>query len=174
MKARTLGLSLLAALLLLGVGSTHVLAQVSVGGGIHYLRNLGDITNDGSLDLSQNSIAIQASVKPSFGLLAIDGQLGYIFDYVGTGESAWEPAVYGILGSFIYGGAGIGWQHVSGDNSGWSDPFYALRGGVDLPLGGLELDAYATWRFQGAGDFEGLTDEDFDSLTFAALLRFML
>jgi len=171
MSVRTLCSFLLSALLLLGVGTSEARAQLSVGGGIHYLRNLGDITNDGQLDLSQNSIAIQASAKRSFGLISIDGQLGYIFNYLGTDESAWEPAAWALVGGLIYGGGGIGWQH---SNSEWSDPFYALRGGVDLPLGGLELDAYATWRFQSSDDFENLTGEDLDSLTFAALLRFML
>ena len=152
--------------------SGDLAAQVSIGGGVHYLRNLGDITNDGALDLSQNSIAVQLSVRRSFGLLSVDGQTGYIFNYLGTDESAWEPALWGLLGSVIYGGAGIGWQRSNGE---WSDkPFYALRAGFDLPLGGLELDAYGSWRFQGSDDFEGLTGEDLDSLTFAALLRFVL
>ena len=62
--------------------------------------------------------------------------------------------------------------HTDGD---WQDhPFYALRGGVDLPLGGMALDAYATYQFQDGGELENLTGEDLDSLTFAAILRFKL
>ena len=171
MKTRALGWSALITVMLLAP-AVPAQAQFSVGGGIHYLRNLADITNDGQLDLSQNSIAIQATGKYSFGLISVDGQVGYIFDYLGTDESAWEPAVWGLVGSFIYGGAGIGWQRSNGE---WSDePFYALRGGVDLPLGGLELDLNASWRFQGSEDFEDFTGEDLDTITFAALVRFML
>jgi hypothetical protein len=46
----------------------------------------------------------------------------------------------------IYGGAGIGIGHINGD---WqSDPFYALRLGVAIPIGKLSGDIYGTYRFQ--------------------------
>jgi hypothetical protein len=166
-------------LTLVGLGPVEAQAQagteaqgtVSFGGGLHYLRNLGDITNDDAIDLSRNSFALVGSVKGAFGGFGVDGQVGYIFDYVGTGEPAWEPSIWGLLGSFVYGGAGIGWQYHDGD---WSDePFYALRAGVALPLGSTELDVYGSWRFQGSEDFENLTGEDLDSITFAAILRFI-
>lgn len=174
MRVGTLGRTVLMGFLFLGFGGMEARAQSqwSVGGGVHYLRNLGDITADGALDFNKNSVALVGSVKGSFGLLSVEPQVGYVFDWVGTNNSLWEPQIWGLIGGFIYGGAGIGIGYTDGD---WlDDPFYAIRGGVDLPLGGLELDAYATWRFQSSQDFKDLTGEDLDSITFAALLRFLL
>lgn len=170
---RMLVLGLLVATMLVGTGSNaSAESQQWLGGGIHYLRNLGDISDDGNVDLNQNSFSLLASGKRDFGLLAFDGQLEYIFDYIGTGEPMWQPSAWLLVGRFIYGGAGIGIGHTDGE---WQDnPFYALRAGVDLPLGGMELDLYASYRFQSAQELKDLTGEDLDSLTFAALLRFGL
>jgi hypothetical protein len=75
-----------------------------------------------------------------------------------------------MLGGFFYGGVGIGVGHIDGD---WQDePFYALRAGVDFALGGLDLDGYASYRFQSTGDLEGFGKKDLDALTFGALIRF--
>jgi hypothetical protein len=52
------------------------------------------------------------------------------------------------------------------------NPFYALRAGVQFPLGGLALDGYASYRLQKNKEIEDITGEDLDSITFAALLRF--
>jgi len=164
----TLSLALLTAL----VGAESAQAQLRLGGGIHYMRNLGDITDDGNIDLSQNSVSIVGSALFDLGLVSLDGQVEYIFNYVGTDEALWQPSAWALLGGLVYGGAGIGIGYTDGA---WqNDPFYALRAGVDLPLGGVDLDAYATYRFQGDPDFEALTGEDLDSITFAVLLRFAL
>jgi hypothetical protein len=75
-----------------------------------------------------------------------------------------------MLGDFIYGGVGIGVGHIDGD---WqSNPFYALRGGVDFMLGNLDLDVFASYRFQKSKDFGDLDNDDLNSLTFGALIRF--
>lgn len=147
-------------------------ADRSLGGGIHYLRNLGDISDGGKLDFSQNSVSLVASGKSDYGLLKVDAQLEYVFDYVGTGKAMWEPSLWLLAGRQIYGGAGIGIGYTDGA---WqTNPFYGLRAGVVVPLGGLGLDVYATYRFQKAKELQNLTGEDLDSLTFAALLRFAL
>ena len=143
-----------------------------LGGGIHYLRNLGDITSDGDIDLNQNSVSILGSYKYDLGLIGVDGQVEYIFNYVGTDKAMWQPSVWGVVGNFFYGGAGIGIGYTDGD---WqNNPFYALRAGVELHLDKLALDVYASYRFQSDADLKNLTGEDLDSLTFAAIARFGL
>lgn len=147
-------------------------AEGWIGGGIHYLRNLGDITADGAVDLEQNSFSIIASGKNDFGPLKLDGQLEYVFDFVGTGEAMWQPSLWLLAGGMIYGGGGIGIGYTDGD---WQkNPFYALRAGAAIPLDKIELDVYGTYRFQNEAELKSLTGEDLDSVTFAALVRFGL
>jgi hypothetical protein len=162
----------LAVLLIVAAASTTAtIANAGIGVGLHYLRNLGDIDADESLDLSKDSFGIIGSLqKPSAGLLSFEAQVEYIFDYAGTGNDMWIPSGWLLAGKFIYGGAGIGIGHIDGD---WqSDPFYALRAGVNLPLGGMSIDAYGTYQFWSDDDLHDLTGEDLDSVTFAAVLHF--
>lgn len=156
---------------LVTVGGT-ARAGSSIGGGLHYLRTLGDITNDGAFDLNQDSFSLLGSFQTDMGPLKLDGQVEYVFDYLGTEEPMWVPSAWALVGQTIYGGAGIGIGHTDGE---WqTNPFYALRAGVQVPLGGMALDAYTSYQFQSGADLEDLTGEDLDSLTFAALLRFGL
>ena len=147
-------------------------AGSSIGGGIHYLRNLGDLKKDSSVDLSQDSFSLMGSYQWSGPLLKVEADVEYIFDYIGSSNAMWQPQAYVLVGGMIYGGAGIGIGYIDGD---WqNDPFYALRAGVNLGLAGLNLDVWASYRFQSDDDLKALTGEDLDSLTFAALLRFSL
>lgn|SRR5262245_47194511 len=170
MNARALGCSavIAAALLVAAVGTAR--AGRTIGGGIHYLRNLGDITNTGTIDLDQNSYSLLGSVKGDLGMLKVDGQVEYIFDHVGTGHEMWQPSAWLLAGGMLYGGGGIG---IGYTNGAWqANPFYALRAGAEVPLGGLALDAYATYQFQSDAELKNLTGEDLDSITFAAIVRF--
>jgi hypothetical protein len=171
---RLLGISpiLIAAVLLAWSGVAN--AQHRLGGGIHYLRNLGDITDSGAVDLNQNSVSLIGSYQYKAKLLRVEGDVEYVFDYVGTGKEMWEPSGWALvgIGRLLYGGAGMGIGYT--DNAWQQNPFYALRAGVDFVLSGLNLDVYTTYRFQSDQDLKNLTGEDLDSLTFAALLRFEL
>jgi hypothetical protein len=143
-------------------------AGFNLGAGVHYLRAMGDIdTNDP--DLSKDSFGIVGSAQLDAGLITIEGNLEYIFNYIGTDEGMWEPSAYALIGGLIYGGAGIGTGNFDGE---WTDPWYALRAGVNLPLGSLGLDLYTTYRFWSDDDLKNLTGDDLDSLTFSAILRF--
>jgi hypothetical protein len=164
--------SILVLALAAGVGVQGVEAQHRLGGGIHYLRTVDNISDDDSVDLNRNSVSLVVSSLWDFGLIAVDGQVEYMFDYVGTGDPLWQPQVWGLLGDLIYGGLGVGIGYTDGE---WlDDPFYAIRAGVDLPLGGAGLDLYGTYRFQGAPEFEDLTGDNLNSVTFAALIRFVM
>lgn len=170
MKTRAYGLSILiaAAVIVFCVGTAD--AGRSFGAGIHYLRNLGDITDDDAVDLNQDSFSLLASMKNNRGILTIDTEVEYVFDYIGTGNEMWQPSLWVLVGQTLYGGGGIGIGYTDGD---WQkNPFYALRAGVVLPLGGMGLDLYGSYRLQRNQEIEDLTGEDLDSVTFAALLRF--
>ena len=67
-------------------------------------------------------------------------------------------------------GAGIGVGYFDGD---WQkDPFYAVRVGADMTLAGLNVDAFALYRFQKTEVFEKFGAQDLDSITFGAIVRF--
>ena len=84
----------------------------------------------------------------------------------------YQPQAYVLIGGLIYGGAGIGIGYFDGD---WFDnPFYALRAGVDLPLGSLHLDVNANYRFLSTNALQSLNESDLDSVTFGAIVRFSL
>lgn|GEM_PF-672660 len=164
-------------LIVLLMASTFVTGAANAGGslgaGLHYLRNLGDISDNGINDLSQDSFSLIGSYQMDMRMFKLEGNVEYIFDYVGTGEAMWEPSVYGLVGLGalpLYAGAGIG---IGYTNDEWQqNPFYALRAGVNLPLNKIGLDFYATYRFQSDTDLKNLTGEDLDSLTFAGVVRF--
>jgi hypothetical protein len=147
--------------------SGNAMAESRFGGGLHYLRNLGDIEDNG---FDANSFSILGSYQHAGPMLKLEADVEYVFDVFGTDEGAWLPQAYVLVGNLIYGGAGIGISYFGDD---WADrPFYNLRAGVDIPLTGMYLDVYATYLFWSGDDLEDLTGDDFDSVTFAAVLRF--
>ena len=146
-------------------------AGASIGGGIHYLHNVSNIDDNG-IDLDKDSIGIVGSLMGGLAFLNLEGQVEYISNYAGSDESMWIPQAWALVGSTLYGGAGIGIGNFDGE---WQDdPFYALRAGVNLPLGAVGLDMYGTYHFWNDDAFDDVNNEDLDSVTFAALLRFDL
>jgi hypothetical protein len=164
---RSLTLFLLAAVLIVGLVSTSN-AGLRLGGGIHYLRTVGDMKDLDGFD--ENSIGILGSVKYKTGLFTIEGDMEVIPDYVGSEEIMVQPQAFLLLGNLIYGGAGIGVGYLS--EFGWQDPFYALRAGVDLSLGPVDLDVFASYRFQKAKDLKALDKENLHAVTLGALINF--
>ena len=155
--------------LLVATASPAFGALSKLGVGLHYLHNLGDIKNENLSDLEKDSFGVIGSYQFSPGVFKIEGDVEYIFNYLGTDEAMWEPSAWGLTSGMLYGGAGIGIGYRDGD---WQkNPWYALRAGLDMPLTMFDLDAYATYRFQSAGDLGDVVD-DLDSLTFAAVIRF--
>src|SRR5262245_15189262 len=86
----------------------------SLGAGLHYLHNLGDIDKNGT-DLSKESFGLIGSYQFSAALFTLEAQAEYIFDYAGSDNSMFIPSGWALLGSMIYGGAGIGIGHIDGD-----------------------------------------------------------
>ena len=75
----------------------------------------------------------------------------------GSTESVWLPQTYLLLGNFIYAGAGIGMYYTDGGFQ--SEPFFAFRGGIDIPLGPVDLDINANYRFEGSLDTEDVNSD---------------
>jgi hypothetical protein len=162
-------LALLVAAVTVGATSTSF-AGAKFGGGLHYLRNLADIKDDGNVQgFDKNSYSILGSVMFAGPLISLEGQAEYIFNFYGSDEAAWAPQVYALIGGMIYGGVGMGWYHTKSE---WSDAFYNLRAGVNVGLAGLNLDVYGTYQFFSDDELKDLTGEDFNAVTFAAILRF--
>jgi hypothetical protein len=157
---------LVVVLILLTVGSAT--AGARIGGGVHYLRNLGDIREDSQID--ENAFGFLGSVAFDGQLIRIEADLEVVPDYLGSDEFLLQPQGYALIGDFIYGGVGAGIGYLG--EFGWQDPFLALRAGVDFMLGNLDLDVFTTYRFQSSGDLEDLGSDDLNSITFGALIRF--
>lgn len=167
MKKISLILSTLLIAVLLGGIYSPVQAGTRIGGGIHYLRTLGNIKD--SPDFKENAIGYMGSIITGTAL-RIEGDLELIPNFGGSKKVMLQPQAYALLGQFIYGGVGIGIGHFDGD---WqSNPFYALRAGVNVRPGGLDLDLFASFRFQKDKHLENFGSDDLNSITFGALLRF--
>lgn len=137
------------------------------GGGLHYLRTVGDIKDDPNWD--ENAVGIIASYQYAPGLLKLELDLEWVPNYGGS-ESLIEPQAWLLVGGLIYGAGGIGIGYIDG---GWqSNPWYGLRLGGNLKLGSIGLDIFASYRFQSSSDLEGFDSSDLDSVTFGAILRF--
>ena len=165
---KILSIMLIAAVAVTGTAAISN-AGGSLGAGLHYLRNISDIDKNNS-DLSKDSFGILGSYMYSMPLLKFEAQVEYVFNYAGSDNSMWTPQGYVLVGGMIYGGAGIGIGYIDGD---WqSDPFYALRAGVNFPLMAFSLDIYATYQFQNSDELKDLNGEDLDSATLAAVIHF--
>jgi len=154
------------------VTATSSSAQLGLrlGGGIHYVKTVGDIKDTPEFD--DNAFNLVASAQLGTGLFKFEGDVEWINDYGGSGESLWLPQAFVLVGGLVYGGAGIGTGYIDG---GWFDsPFYALRAGVDIPLGPVGLDINANYRFMNSSVFDEVDSEDLDSITFGAIVRFGL
>jgi hypothetical protein len=154
-------------------GEASAVLGHSFGIGLHYLRNISELDedlDDGEGGFDQNSFGLIGSYQFGMPLVTLEGNVEYVMDYVGSDHGLIEPSAYVLTSGLLYLGAGIGIGYIDGD---WqSDPFYALRGGVNFGLAGLALDVYASYRFQQDEEIEDLTGEDLDSLTLAAVFRF--
>ena len=169
MVKRFVSVAAVAAILIAAGGAFEdTRCESEFGGGIHYLRTLGEMKDVEGWD--ENAIGWMLSYRLNMGLMKIEADLEWVPDFGGTDESLYQPQAWLVLGGIVYGSAGIGWSYF---NDGWlHNPFYGLRAGVDLPLGGINLDVFTTYRFHSSTVFEEFDESDLDHLTFGALVRF--
>ena len=171
LAAATIWASFLAGLI--GVQSP-AMAEVRVGGGVHYWTALGDIEVD-DVDIDENGSSFLGSIQwvPD-GLFKFEANLEYFSEGFGGGDSeAWAPQAFVLFGGGLYGGLGIGITYndeLEGDN--FSDPFYAARVGLDIEvLPSIHVDLNANYIFDAFSDIDGA---DEDSITLGAIARIAL
>jgi len=166
---------LFVSLLSLWMTASFVFAQTEyrLGGGIHYWYVLDDIEIS-DIDETGYAWVLSYQVNPSF-LLKYEFDLEMLPEgFGGSEEQVFAPQAYLLLGEGIYGGLGIGLYFSDGEI--WEDPFFNLRGGLDIEiLPSLHLDIQANYRF---GDWEGLDEAldnvDTDTVTLAVIARIEL
>jgi len=165
---RTLVLASIA-LVAVAAFSSEAAAGLRIGGGVHYLKTVGDLKD--ATEFDDQSIGFLAGVKLPGPLLTFEGDIEVVPDYAGSDELLWQPQGYAFVGNFLYGGVGIGIGYLG--ELGWqSDPFYALRAGVNFVIGSLDLDAFLSYRFQKADDLSALGSDDLNTLTLGAMIFF--
>ena len=138
------------------------------GAGLHYQRSVGDFDVD---DLDKNDFTIFGSVTFPVALVKVEGDVELTPDYLGSDNVLIQPAAYGLLDlGLAYGGLGIGIGYLDGE---WAtNPFYALRGGVELGLGGLAVDGFLEYRFQNASFGDAISDLNLDAFRLGAQVKF--
>jgi len=160
-------LSTVLGILLIGGLCDQARCEYRLGGGLHYLRTLGDIKDADKFD--EDALGFLVSYQKVFSSLRFEGDVELIPDFGGSDKMLLQPQAWVLLGSLIYVSGGIGIGYFDGD---WQDnPFYAIRAGVDLAVGGLNLDGFASYRFQSSTVFEDLDQNDLDALTLGVIVR---
>jgi hypothetical protein len=155
--------------------------------GAHYFYALEDIKSEwdntsvgDAFHRDGLAISVGYLVKPNehFGLLfeLQDFPSGYY-----DAKNAYSPRILFLLGQSFYVGGGVAWNHVSWENathdlhdsSAWSDTYYLLRAGLEIPLivEDLKLGINADYDFNQWNDVSGF---DSDTLTFGAYLKVTL
>jgi hypothetical protein len=139
----------------------------SLGLGIHYWDYIDDIDID-EYDDSGYSWVASYQYKPGFTGFQLDVE--FADDQLGAIDKwTFSPQAYVTVGNTIYGGVGIGVHYADGNSS---DPFYALKGGIDFELlPGIHLDINANYRFENWDMDEVGADVDTDTVTLGAIVR---
>jgi len=147
--------------LALGLGATD--SRAGLGLGVHYLNTVGDMKDAEGFDSSAFGFIGGFSFGAS--LINFEADVEWVPDYA-FGKDLWQPQAYAFIGTFIYGGVGVGIGHINGE---WQDnPFYALRAGVKVAM----LDLFTSYRFQKWDAVEDFESDDLNSLTFGAIFKF--
>jgi hypothetical protein len=142
-------------------GSTH-----RIGAGANYWVALDDIKVD---NIDKDGFSYLASYQYRPTLIGLQADVEFLPDLFG--EDAIAPAAYLLIGSAIYGAAGVGIVNQDGD---WADdPFFALKVGLDLEvLPSLYLDLSGSYRFNSKIDLGDAIDAiDTDTVFLGAAVR---
>lgn len=137
-----------------------------IGGGVNYWVAIDDISSN----LDDNGLSYLASYQYRGGLLGLQVDFEYLADLFA--DDAYAPAAYGLvsLGAF-YGALGAGFLNYDGE---WAnDPFFAIKGGLDLELlPSIYLDIGASYRFGNEVTVrDALDDISADTLFLGAAVR---
>jgi hypothetical protein len=141
-----------------------------IGLGAHYWVALDDI-NVTDVDEDGLSYYLTYQLCPA-GMLKFEFDVEMMPDgYGGSDDDVYAPQAYAILGGGIYAGIGVGTYYTDGDFS--SDPFFALKAGLDLHiLPFVHLDINANYRFEDWDDISDVPEDiSSDTITLGAALR---
>ena len=143
-------------------------AANSIGVGVHYWTAVKDIDIE---NVDRNGFSVIGSFQnrvAGFSTLELDLEI-FGEGYAGAKETVFSPQGYLLFGRSLYGGAGVGINYSDGS---YSDPFFALRAGVDLEvLPAIHLDLNANYRFEN-WDFERIKgDVKTGNITLGAIVR---
>jgi len=156
------------------VSAAYAQGEMYLGCGIHYWRTLDDIEDD--RELEDDGIAYLVSLQLAQArLFRIEADVEIFPDgFGGSDGTAFAPQAYLILGSGVYAGIGIGTVYASEFEDKFSEPFYAVRGGLNIELlPGVYLDVNANYHFLDWENIDKIDDDiDTDTLTLAAIVRF--
>ena len=158
--------------LVIVAGAFAPAGAAQLGAGLRFLHSVDDFEN--VEDVSKDDFSVFGTLTFPIALLKVEGNVEWIPDYLGSDRDLINPAAYGLLPiGPIYGGVGIGVGYLTGDGGGWaSNPFYALRAGIEFGLGGLALDAFGSYQFQSASFLDGASNADLDAVTLALQIKF--
>jgi len=138
-------------------------SQAGLGLGVHYLNTVGDMKDHAEFE--SGALGFLASYNMGVSLIHFEANLEWVPDYA-YGYDMIQPQAFALIGTFIYGGVGIGIGHINGQ---WQDsPFYALRAGLKFS----KLDIFTSFRFQYWDTVENLNSRNVDALTLGAIFRF--
>ncbi len=141
------------------------------GLGIHYWETVDELADQALDGFDESGVAWVASyqfVPVSFLKLQVDVEF-FPQGFLGSGEEAWSPQGYVVLGRRLYAAAGAGCVYSQGIEGNLSDIFYAARIGTDLRIvSRLRLDLNANYRFN---EWSQLDQVDTDLVTLGAVLR---
>ena len=144
-----------------------------LGVGVNYWKMLDDIEaekidEDGLSWLVTSQFELATLLK-----LEINLEI-FTDDFQGIEGEALAPQVFVLLGSTIYGAAGVGILYADSEFA--DDPFYVLRAGLDLEIvPRLHLDLNVNYRFLEWVEADKLTEDiDADTMTLGVALRLAL
>lgn len=145
-----------------------------LGVGVHYWKTVDELADDPLGEIDDSGLAYVASYQlvPA-GIFKLQLDLEFFPQgFLGSGEEAWSPQAYLVLGQRLYVAAGAGAVYSEGLEGDFSDIFYAARIGTDfLILPRLRFDLNANYRF---AEWEQLDQVDTDLVTLGAVLRLRL
>lgn len=138
-------------------------SDVQIGVGAHYWVALDNLDTD----FDDNALSYYVSLRYNPSLWGVEVNVEYYPKETLFRKEAYEPQVFFILGSTLYGGIGVGWLYSDSD---WADdPTYAFKAGFNIKLmDTIALDINANYKFTKFDEI----DADLSTINLGAAVRF--
>lgn len=148
--------------------------ETLLGVGVHSWRTVSDVRREGFGNIQRSGVSYLLSYQiHPIPLLRfeLDGEY-FPKGFGGSAHSAISPQAFVLVGSFIYGGLGVGTIYSSSFSNNFSDPFYIARVGLSIhPLPRVHLDVNGNYEFHAFNQLKGVST---GTVTLGALVRFKL